>query len=100
MTSLYYNFANMIDFETIWNRIIQNENEEFKTKTGLPFTYQISNNKFICSRVNYNISKENFHQCYLLGLPQVEKINVKDITAGPSYVWAVLHDERIRQNDY
>lgn len=90
----------MIDFETLWNRIIQHENEEFKTKTGLPFTYQISKNKFICSRVNYNISKKNFLQRYLLGLPQVENINMKEITAGPSYVWAVLHDDRIRQKDY
>lgn len=90
----------MIDFETLWNRIIQHENEEFKTKTGLNFTYQISKNKFICSRVNYNISKENFLQCYFLGLPQEGKINIKEITAGPSYVWALLHDNRIGQKDY
>ena len=82
------------DFETVWQRLRGHQGEEFKTKTGLPFSYKISGDIFWPSRTNYNIAKSDFAKAFEL-LPIAGPGEINELVRGPAYVWAVLHDRRI-----
>lgn len=86
-------------FAEIWKRIIACENEEFKTISNLPFTYEINGTTLIPSRTEYNLSKSDFIKAYELvpiNSPQV----ITKLVRGPSYIWAILHDERISRGEW
>ena len=89
----------MVTIEEVWARIVKHEGEEFHTKKGLPFTYEIRGEVFFPSRTDDQISKSDFEktlECVPFAGPSV----VNRLVRGPSYVWAVLHDPRIRLQDY
>ena len=89
----------MPTLEEIWGRIKALEGEEFHTISGKPFTFEISGNIFRSSRAKYNISKSNFGKA--LGLvPFDGPGEVNELVRGPAYIWAVLHDQRIREQDW
>lgn len=81
-------------FNDIWRRIIQRTQEGFYSKTGLPFTYEVSGNMLVTSRTDYNLSKSNFRNAYDL-LPIEKPGDITHIIRGSSYVWAILYDPRI-----
>jgi len=81
-------------FEEIWSRITVHAGETFHTKTGLKFTYKIKGSGFYPSRTNYRISKTDFRTAYRM-VPIDGPGAINEIVRGPSYVWAVLHDQRI-----
>jgi len=43
----------MTDFDVVWRRIHALAGSQFRTKTGLPFTYQISGSNVIPDRTQY-----------------------------------------------
>ena len=90
----------MCDIEIIWNRVIAHEREQFETITGLPFTYEIAGNIFRPSRAEQDISRSEFEKAVGVGLPIDGPGVINEIVRGPAYIWAVLHDRRIRQNDW
>ncbi len=83
----------------VWERIKQQEGEDFHTKTGKPFTFEIAGDVFRPSRTFYNISKADFGKVLELA-PFDGPGMVNDLVRGPSYIWAVLHDPRVRQQDW
>jgi len=97
-------------FETIWARICHFQGNEFATKRGLPFRYSVENNITLWierdrHRINQSLIKGNFSQAYdMMQAGPINgpgEINKRDIengqsqVRGTSYVWAILHDERI-----
>ncbi len=84
------------DFETAWRRIVKCAGQEFHTKRGIPFSYWIDGNTLQPEHTVWHISKRNFEQAHELvpfdgpGFLQGSGI------VGQSYVWAILHDPRIR----
>ncbi len=86
-------------FGDIWKRIIACEGEEFRTSTGLPFTYNVNSNALCPSRTKYNIAKSNFAVAYDL-VPIDSPGEITKLVRGPSYVWAILHDERISNGEW
>ncbi len=75
------------------------EGEEFETKTGKPFTFEISGNTFRPSRTKYNIVKADFHRT--LDLVPIEGPGmISNLVRGSAYIWAVLHDRRVRRQDW
>ncbi len=86
-------------FQEVWNRIRTHEGEEFKTITGKPFTYQIHGDVFNPSRTNYNVTKSDFEKAFVL-TPFKGPGMVNLLVRGPSYIWAVLHDSRVRKDDW
>lgn len=81
------------DFEVVWTKIKSHEGEVFHTKKGLAFTFGIRGNYFYPSRTKYAISKTDIEKAYkALSANGPGEINY---VRGPSYVWAVLHDDRI-----
>ena len=89
----------MPEFDEIWARIVSHQKEEFHTRRGLPFTYEISGRSFWQSRTNWPIRRRDFEIAYEL-VPSPGPGRINRIVQGPAYVWAVLHDDRIRQQDY
>jgi hypothetical protein len=84
-----------MEFQTIWKRIINHEGETFFTKKNLPFTYKIVNNCIVPDRTNYPLAKSNFEKAAKINnLTGPGQIN--DIVRGPSYVYAILTDSRIK----
>jgi hypothetical protein len=85
----------MTSFDSCWNVIISNEGETFHTKTNKPFTYVVKNNSLVPSRTEYNISKKDFEKIFKLGRLEGPGLISNDVR-GSAYVWAIMHDERIR----
>lgn len=85
--------------DDLWSRLKSFEGHHFETKTGKPFTYEISGEVFHPSRTEYNISKAEFGKA-LARVPFEGPGVINRTVRGPSYVWAVLHDRRIRKQDW
>jgi hypothetical protein len=86
-------------FTEVWTRIIGHEGETFYTKKHLPFSYRIDGDYFLPSRTKYKVRKSDFEKAYAK-VPFDGPGKVNWTVRGPSYIWAVLHDQRIRQNDW
>lgn len=81
-------------FSQIWSRIVASAGQTFKTKTNLPFTYEVKGDSIFPSRTQYRISRSEFEKAYqLVPLAGPGKINA--VVRGPAYVWAILHDGRV-----
>ena len=89
----------MPDINEIWRRIERHQGEEFHIKNGQPFTYELLGEIFRSSRANRNIPRGDFEKALSIA-PFDGPGNVNWMVQGPSYIWAVLHDPRIRQEDY
>lgn len=83
-------------FREIFSRIKAYQNKLFHTKTGLEFSYSIDGNGFYPSRKKYRISISDIEKAYKL-VPFDGPGVVNEIVRGPTYLWAVLHDPRIRK---
>ena len=88
-----------LSFYEVMERIKAQQGERFHTKTGLEFTYDIRENGFFPSRTEYRISLSDIEKAFSL-VPFDGPGVVNDIVKGPAYLWAVLHDKRIRENDW
>ena len=82
-----------------WVRLHSLEGEEFHTKSGKPFSFTISGDVLLVSRTEYNLSKGNFAKGLEI-VPFDGPSAVQDVVRGPSYVWAILHDVRVRQGEW
>ncbi len=85
--------------DDIWRRLKALEGHGFETKTGKPFTFDIAGDVFHPSRTTYNISKTDFRKALEL-VPFDGPGVINKLVRGPAYVWAVLHDRRIRRQDW
>ena len=85
--------------EAIWARVKSCEGAEFNTKTGKPFKYDVVGNSIKPRHTERIISKVNFEK--VLGrLPIDGPGEINKLVQGPSYVWAILHDPRIRHDEW
>lgn len=88
-----------LSIDDLWSRLRSLEGHDFETKTGKPFTYEISGDVFHPSRTKYNVSKSEFRKALAL-VPFDGPGVINRTVRGPAYVWAVLHDGRIRKRDW
>ena len=86
----------MVYFDDCWNRIRDNVGNQFHTIRGLRFRYKIVSNYLFPSRTDYKISKKDFEKVFKLGRLKGPGI-ISNEVRGPSYVWAIMHDERIQR---
>lgn len=82
-------------FDDVWNLILSLEGEQFQTKTGLPFTYEVRGNIAYSSRAQYPISRSDFERVVEIG-PFDGPGPICYLVRGPAYVWAILHDPRVK----
>ncbi len=87
------------EIEVVWERIIAHQGQLFHQLKGQAFTYQVNGNALTPSTAKAKIYKSQFAKA--LGAVPFEKVS--DVPAGvfgPSYVYAILMDPRIRQDDW
>ncbi|MEY8838774.1 hypothetical protein AB9K41_07055 [Cribrihabitans sp. XS_ASV171] len=65
----------------------------------MPFTFTIVGDVLRVDRTKYNLSKGNFAKGLEI-VPFDGPGAVQSAVRGPSYVWAILHDARVRKNEW
>lgn len=88
----------MVSFDTIWARIEANQGNTFRQIRGQEFTYSVDGAAVIPSTTNQNIPRAHFEVASKL-LPLPNTVPLQHLR-GPSYLYAVLMDGRIRQQDW
>src|SRR5271167_1487264 len=81
-------------FDPIWRRIVSCTGQEFKTVSGLPFTYEVNGRVLRVSRANQDLPRSEFEKPYKL-MPLTGPGQINRIVRGPAYVYAILTDPRI-----
>jgi hypothetical protein len=84
----------MVDFDTVWQRIVAHAGTQFFTKTGLPFTYSITGTNVVPDRTGYPLHVSQFRVAYDQ-LPLRGPGDINTLVRGPAYVYAILADPRI-----
>jgi len=84
-----------MSFEECWEKILKNAGEQFHTIEGLEFTYSFEDDYLIPSRADFKIPKNSFEKVFNM-IPVKGPGEFPNDVMGPSYVWAIMHDERIR----
>lgn len=84
--------------ELVWNRIKEAEGEVFTQIRGKQFTYTVKGNILELDRTNRSISKTVISQA-LEFLPLENTVPVQHLQA-PSYIYAILMDKRIKQDNW
>lgn len=84
-----------MSFDEVWNNIICCADQELYTKTGRTFTYTVTDGCVIPNHTNYPLAKGQFQKAAEIpNLTGPGQIN--GIVRGPSYIFAILTDPRIR----
>ncbi len=83
-----------MNIETAWNRVISLEGETFRQIYGKEFSYTVVGNSILLSTTNRSISKKTFEQA-LEFVPLSDTTPVQHLQA-PSYIYAILMDNRVR----
>jgi hypothetical protein len=84
--------------DSIWERIKEYEGQVFIQIRGGQFTYIVKGNQIILSRTCRCIPKSTFEKALKL-VPLENTVPVQNLQ-GPSYLYAILMDERIRNNNW
>lgn len=87
-----------ITFELVWKRIEAHSSEVFTQIRGGEFSYQTHDGYIELDRINQNIALTDFEKAYYL-LPLSNTVPVQHLR-GPSYIYAILMDSRIRLSDW
>lgn len=86
-------------FDEVWRRVTEYTGAIFYTKTGYPFTYTVEDDAVKTSRTSYTLYRDQFLKAYNLA-PVKGPGEYTNLVRGPSYIWAILHDERIRRKQW
>jgi hypothetical protein len=84
--------------EPVWQRIEKNAEKIFRQIKGGEFTYEVQHGHLIPDRTSRQIPRSNFEKA----LELVPLSTTKEIQhlQGPSYIFAVLMDPRIRKDEW
>lgn len=88
----------MITIDELWQRVKAREGEVFRQIRGKEFSYSIDRDVFVPSTTHWLIPKKHFQEALAL-VPLSDTAAVQHLY-GPSYIYAVLMDERIRGTDW
>jgi len=84
--------------EAVWDRVKSCEGQVFRQIRGGEFTYEVRGSAIGLSRTNRSVSKKTFEQA-LSHVPLENTVPLQRLQA-PSYLFAILMDDRIRKNDW
>jgi hypothetical protein len=81
---------------TLWTKIEEHVGQPFRQSRGKEFTYVIRGNTLKPSTTNWNIPRKDFETA--AGISQIKSVSQlqKFGLQGPSYVYAIVTDPRIR----
>jgi hypothetical protein len=81
-------------FSQVWQTVVALAGQQFRTRTGLSFTYKVDGGAVLPSRAKQRIGRSNFEVAFKL-VPISGPGEINDLVRGPAYVWAILHDARV-----
>jgi len=84
----------MMTIDDFWERIKSLEGEVFTQIRGREFTFRVSNSYIKPNTTNQNIPKSHFAKA-LERLPLTDTTKLQDLR-GPSYIYAILTDSRLK----
>ena len=90
------------NFPVVWQRIREHAGEMFETKRGMKFSYALEGDGFFPEGRNQRIDISDLEKAFgnvPCEGPSHISYGFREIR-GTSYVWAVLHDRRIRRQDW
>lgn len=87
-----------MDFEKIWNNIVSCQGQTFYKIGGQPFTYIVDGSAIIPNCAKQRLTKANFAKCAEDIIGSAGPGAFSNLVRGSSYVWAILNDDRIKQN--
>lgn len=88
----------MPDISGVWSRIEAHEGETFTQIRGGKFTFAVEGQNLKMDRTNWFIRRADIEEALDL-VPLANTVPVQHLNA-PSYIYAILMDDRIRQNDW
>jgi hypothetical protein len=89
----------LIGIDEVWSRIEAHAGETFCQIRGGKFTYVVEGGHIYISRTKQRIPKSNFEKALAL-VPLENTVPLQKKFRGPSFIFAILIDRRIRQNDW
>jgi hypothetical protein len=84
--------------DAVWKRIKAHVGEPFQLARGGEFTYEVRGNVLRSSRTDYNLSRINVE--HALSIVPIQRPSDIAVVRGPSYVYAILMDPRIRAGEW
>ncbi len=84
-----------MNFEDVWRNIERHAGETFHTIRGRPLKYVVIGNQVVTDRTVYQLARSNFEKAWLMKSVSGPG-DLSNHVRGPSYVWAILNDDRIR----
>jgi len=87
-----------VSLDTVWARIKAHEGETFRQIRGAEFSYTVVGAAVVPSRTRQNIPRSHFQEAIDL-MPVRDTVPLQHLR-GPSYLYAILMDQRIRQRDW
>lgn len=88
----------MAEIAEVWPRIVHHQGEVFTQIRGGEFTYVVNGPNLKLDRTNWFIRRADIEQALDL-VPLRNTVVVSHLNA-PSYIYAILMDDRIRQQDW
>ena len=85
-------------FEKIWNNIVSCQGQTFYKIGGQPFTYIVDGSAIIPNCAKQRLTKANFAKYAEDIIGSAGPGAFSNLVRGSSYVWAILNDDRIKQN--
>jgi hypothetical protein len=84
--------------DVVWQRIEDAAGEEFRQIRGGRFTFAVFGNSLIPDRTDRVLARSQFERA-LERMPVRNTVPLQDLQ-GPSYLYAILMDERVRRGDW
>lgn len=88
----------MTSIDSVWPRLKAHQGEEFRQMRGKAFSYSVDGATLIPSTTNRKLPRSDFEKALKL-VPLPNTACVQHLQ-GPSYIYAILMDGRIRLNDW
>lgn len=84
--------------DAVWARIKAHEGQQFRQIRGKQFSYTVVGGAVVPDTTNQNISRAHFEEA--MKLMPLRDTTLLQHLRGPSYLFAILMDPRIRGNDW
>jgi hypothetical protein len=85
-------------FEAVWARIESSQGQSFRQMRGGEFTYEVKSGCVAPDRTNRLIPRSHFERAWEM-VPLENTVPVQSLQ-GPSYIYAILMDPRIRAGEW
>jgi hypothetical protein len=83
-----------VSFDGVWARVVAAAGQEFRQVRGKAFTYSVQGNALVPSTTNRELPRTHFEKAWER-FPVRGPGELQDLQ-GPSYLYAVLTDPRVR----